>query len=139
MSTEVNKTIVRRFAQVWGNGNLDIIDELAVPTLLVKYPIIPQVIKGKEAFKKLLLGFRSAFPDADIDTGEEIAEGNKVVISWSFSGTHRGTFMGIPPTGKKVKWTGISIYQIVDGKVIEEKGEEDALGLMRQIGIVPQP
>jgi predicted ester cyclase len=60
------------------------------------------------------------------------------VIRWSFSGTHQGGLLDIPATGKKVRWTGITIYRIVDGKVLEEKGEEDFLGFFRQIGLVPQ-
>ncbi|HLA04540.1 MAG TPA: ester cyclase, partial [Syntrophales bacterium] len=128
MSTQENKTIARRFIQIWGKGNLDIIDELAAPSLSVQYPAMPQVIRGSKAFRKVMENFRSAFPDSDLQIEEEIAEDDKVVIRWSFSGTHQGSLLGIPATGKKVKWTGITIYQIVDGKVMEEKGEEDFLG-----------
>lgn len=142
MSTEENKSIARRFVQVWGKGDLGLIDELASPALSVYYPSFPQAIKGGEAFKTLLKEFRSTFTDSNLDIEEEIAEGDKVVISWSFSGTHQGTLQGgnlkgIPPTGNKVKWTGITIYKITDGKVIEEKGEENTIGLMRQMGVIP--
>ena len=138
MSTQENKTIARRFIQIWGKGNLDIIDELAAPSLSVQYPAMPQVIRGSKTFRQVMESFRSAFPDSDLQIEEEIAEDDKVVIRWSFSGTHQGSLLGIPATGKKVKWTGITIYQIVDGKVIEERGEEDFLGFFRQIGLVPQ-
>jgi len=138
MSTQENKTIARRFIQVWGKGNLDIIDELAAPSLSVQYPAMPQVIRGSKTFRQVMESFRSAFPDSDLQIEEEIAEDDKVVIRWSFSGTHQGSLLGIPATGKKVKWTGITIYQIVDGKVMEERGEEDFLGFFRQIGLVPQ-
>jgi steroid delta-isomerase-like uncharacterized protein len=139
---EENKAIARRFIQVWGQGDLGIIDELASPEFSVYYSSFPQTIKGSEAFKGLLGIFRSGFPDLNIDIEDEIAEDNKVVISWSLSGTHQGTLQGgnlngIPPTGKKVKWTGITIYKITDGKVIEEKGEENTLGLMQQLGVIP--
>ena len=127
MSTQENKTIARRFIQIWGKGNLDIIDELAAPSLSVQYPVIPQVIRGSKPFRQVMESFRSAFPDSDLQIEEEIAEDDKVVIRWSFSGTHQGSLLGIPATGKKVKWTGITIYQIVGGKVMEEKGEEDFL------------
>ena len=137
MSTEENKAIARRFIQVWGRGDLGIIDELASPELSVYYPSFPQAIKGGEAFKTFLKEFRSAFTDPNLDSEEVIAEGDKVVASWSFSATHQGTLMGIPPTGKRIKWTGITIYRIIDGKVIEEKGEEDSLGLMQQLGVIP--
>lgn len=138
MSTQENKTIARRFIQVWGKGNLDIIDELAAPSLSVQYPIMPQVVRGTKTFRKVMEEFRSAFPDSDLQIEEEIAEDDKVVIRWSFSGTNQGRLLGISATGKKVKWTGITIYRIVDGKVMEEKGEEDFLGFLRQIDRVPK-
>ena len=138
MSIEENKAIARQFIQVWGNGDLDIIDELAAPSLSVQYPVLPQVIRGSKTFRQVMDGFRSAFPDSDLQVEEEIAEDDKVVIRWSFSGTHQGSLLGIPATGKKVKWTGITIYHIVDRKVMEEKGEEDFLGFLRQIGLVPK-
>ena len=89
-------------------------------------------------FRQVMEGFRSAFPDSDLCIEEEIAEDDKVVIRWNFSGTHQGNLLGIPATGKKVSWTGITIYRIVDGKVEEERGEEDFLGFFRQIGLVLQ-
>jgi steroid delta-isomerase-like uncharacterized protein len=138
MSTQENKAIARRFIQIWGKGNLDIIDELAAPSISVQYPVMPQVIQGSKRFRRVMEGFRSAFPDSDLQIEEEIAEDNKVVICWIFSGTHQGSLLGIPATGKKVRWTGITIYRIADGKVLEERGEEDFLGFFRQIGLVPQ-
>jgi len=139
VSTEENKAIARRFIQVWGSGDLDIIDELAAPSLTVQYPILSHVIRGGKTFKKVLHGFRSAFPDAELHVEEEIAEGDKVVIRWNFSGTHQGSLLGIPATGRKVQWTGITIYHLVDGKIMAERGEEDFLGLLRQLGLVSLP
>jgi len=55
------------------------------------------------------------------------------VIRWNFSGTHQGSLLGIPATGRKVQWTGIMIYHLVDGKIMAERGEEDFLGLLRQL------
>jgi steroid delta-isomerase-like uncharacterized protein len=138
MSIQENKSIARRFIQIWGQGNLDIIDELADPSLSVHYPVFPQVIRGIQMFKQLVAGFRSVFPDSDLRIEEEIAEADNVVIPWSFSGTHQGRFLGIPATGKKVRWTGITIYRIVDGKISQEKGEGDYLGFLRQVGVVPE-
>jgi len=139
MSVENNKAIARRFIQVWGNANLDVIEELAAPSLIVRYPTIPQVIQSSREFRHVLAGFRSAFPDSSLRVEEEVAEGDKVAIRWSFAGTHKGTFMGIPPTDKKVNWTGITIYRIVDGRVVQEQGEEDFAGFFRQVGLIRQP
>ena len=119
---------------------LDIIDELASPDLSVYYPVFPDVIKGPEAFKQMLTRIRSAFGDRDLKVDEEIAEGDKVVLRWTWTITHQAEFPpGVPPTGKRMTSTGISIYRIADGKVVEERGEEDALGLFRQLGLVPEP
>ena len=139
MSAENNKAIARRFIQVWGDGNLDVIDELAAPSLVVRYPVIPQVIHSSREFRHVIAGFRSAFPDSALRVEEEIAEGEKVAVRWTFTGTHKGSFMGIPATGKKVTWTGITIYRIVDGRVVEERGEEDFVGFLREVGLVRQP
>ncbi len=139
MSVENNKAIARRFIQVWGNADLDVIDELAAPSLIVRYPTIPQVIQSSREFRHVLAGFRSAFPDASLQVEEEVAEGDRVAIRWSFAGTHKGTFMGIPPTGREVTWTGITIYRIVDGRVVQEQGEEDFAGFFRQVGLIRQP
>jgi steroid delta-isomerase-like uncharacterized protein len=138
MSQEDNKYIARTFIHIWGQGDLAIIDELADPDIVVVYPICPRIIRGTQMFKQVMVSFRSAFPDSDLHIEEEIAEDDKVVIRWLFSGTHRGNIMGIPATNQSVSWTGITIYTIVEGKVVQERGEEDFLGFLRQIRAVPQ-
>ena len=69
-----------------------------------------------------------------------IAEDDKVAISWTAKGTHRGEIklLNLPATEKSVSWTGIIIYRIAEGKVVEERGEEDALGLLQQLGLIPK-
>ena len=137
---ENNKDIARRFIQIWAKGELDIIDKLASSEISVYYPPFPDGIKGIESYKQELTKVRSAFGDADIEIDDEIAEGEKVVLRWTYSATHQAESpSGIPATGKKVTWTGITIYRIVDGKVVEERGEEDSLRLFRQLGIIPEP
>ena len=137
MSLEENKAIARRFAEIWGHESLAVVDELAGSSLSVSYPILRDVIHGPEAFKQFLTGFHSAFPDANVTLEDEIAEGEKVVVRWKLRGTHQGELLGIPPTNKQVEVSGITIYRITDGKIVEERGEEDALGLMRQLGVIP--
>ena len=137
MSIEENKAIARRFVQVWGKGDLGVIDELASPSLSVYYPSFPQAIKGGEAFKTLLKEFRSAFTDSNLDTEEEIAEGDKVVTRYTSRGTHKGEFMGIPATGKEVVSTGIVISRIAEGKIAEDWEEFDGIGYLQQLGVIP--
>jgi steroid delta-isomerase-like uncharacterized protein len=138
MSTDENKAIVRRFAQVWNRGGTEVIDELAAPDLVVSYPLLPEEIHGPEAFKEVLAGIYNAFPDLGCRVDEMIAEGDKVAARWTIWGTHQGDLPGLPATGKRAEWTGITIYRIVDGKVVEERGEEDALSMLQQLGFIPQ-
>jgi steroid delta-isomerase-like uncharacterized protein len=135
MSVDQNKALARRFIQVWAPGNLSVLDELAAPDITVIYPLLGEPVRGAVAFKQLLAHFHAACPDAEISVQEQIAEGDSVVTRWRVCGTHRGELLGIPPTGRSLIWTGITIHRLVGGRVVEERGEEDALGLMRQIGV----
>jgi steroid delta-isomerase-like uncharacterized protein len=137
LSTEENKAIVRRFGQVWGKGTQAAVDEFADANLSVHYPMLPEPIRGPAEFKQFLAQFHTAFPDANLVFDDMIAEDDKVVVRWTLRGTHQRELLGIQSTGKKVAWTGITIYRLARGKVVEERGEEDALGLLRQLGVIP--
>lgn len=139
MQPEDNKAIARRFfTYVWGKGELDVIDELASPTLFVQLPVFPQGIKGDTALKEIVKGFHTAYTDVNFHIDEEIAEGDKVVLCWSGSGISQGSLYGVPAVGKKIEWQGISIYHIVDGKVLEEKAVEDFLPTLIQLDLISQ-
>ena len=135
MSVNENKVVARRFIQVWGPENVGLVDELAAPDITVIYPVLREPLRGAAAFKQLLAHFHAACPDVEISADEQIAEGDSVVTRWRVNGTHRGELLGISPTGRSLAWTGITIHRLVGGRVVEARGEEDALGLMRQIGV----
>ena len=140
MSSEQHKAIPRRITEeAWNRGNLDILDELIAPDFIRHTPLRPEGIHGIEGFKQHVAGTRAAFPDAEFLIEDEIAEGDRVVNRWTFRGTHRGEFGGIPATGKAVTMTGRGIVRIADGKVAEIWDEADALGLLRQLGVIPTP
>lgn len=122
-----------------GDGDLGLMEKFADPSISVYYPAFPRVIEGAAVYRKILEGFRSSFPDAAVQVEEEIAENDKAVIRWTFSGTHKGQFLGYPATDRNVRWTGITIFRIAGGKVAQERGEEDYLGFLRQSGIIAQP
>jgi steroid delta-isomerase-like uncharacterized protein len=136
MNITDNKAIARRFIGIWGRESLDIIDELGSQNIVMTYPVMLEKVRGRDWFKKVMTNFRQAFPDSDIVVEDEIAEGDKVVVRWTFSGTHSGNFLGLAPTGKQVRWTGITIFTLLGGKITEERGEEDFLGFLRQIGLL---
>lgn len=141
MDVEKNKGIARRFCQLWGTADPSLIDELAPPEIAIYYPGMPHLIKGiaavKEQFTRTV---PSVFGNRDMQVEEVIAESDKVVLRYTFSATHQGQWPpGLPATGKRFKMTGITIYRIIDGKVVDERGEEDYFGAFRQLGLIPEP
>ncbi len=132
MSTEDNKAIVRHaFEELFNRQNLAVVDESMTSDFIHHGPGTRE-IRGSEHFKENPLIFL-AFPDIHFTIEDMIAEGDKVVTRWTIRGTHRGEFMGLPPTGNLVTWTGINITRLVDGKGIEDWVEQDTLGLMQQL------
>jgi steroid delta-isomerase-like uncharacterized protein len=137
MSQE-NKDISRRLAEAVSKGDVEVIDELVAEDIVNKDPSLPpEIPQGREGVKMLSQGYVNAFPDMDYRIEDTIAEGDKVVIVWSASGTHQGELMGIPPTGKQARTSGITIDRIKDGKVVETVTHWDNLGLLQQLGVVP--
>ena len=97
---------------------------------------------GKEltaAANQYYATYRAAFPDTHLTIEDQIAEGDKVVTRWTATGTNQGTLMGIPPSGKRVTITGISITRIANGKAVEDWVNFDTLGMLQQIGAIPTP
>ena len=126
MSTKENKALSNRVAEAIGKGDLNALDELMAPELA-------------EEFKREVAQMRRAFPDYAGDNVEQIAEGEKVANRFVFLGTHLGEFEGVAPTGRQVEFIGHSIDRVADGKIVESRIEVDMLGVMRQLGAVPQP
>jgi predicted ester cyclase len=139
MSQEENKTIARRITEeIWGKGNLALIDELFAPNYVDHNPM-PGLAPNREGLKQSVTMMQAAFPDLHTHVDDLVAEGNKVVSRFSGHGTQKDELMGIPPTGKEAMVTGIQICHIVDGKVIEDWSELDYIGMMQQLGVVPPP
>lgn len=80
---------------------------------------------------------RTAFPDFRVETDELIEAGDKVVSRWTVTGTHKGEYMGIPATGKRVNVTGMTLQRFEDGKIAEDWWAYDLLGFMQQVGAIP--
>jgi steroid delta-isomerase-like uncharacterized protein len=135
-----NKEIVRRLvAGVWADRNLAIIDELIAPGYVGHDPTQPAPIQGREGYKQFVDMYQSAYHDATVTIDDQIAEGDQVVTRWTGRGTHTGELMGIAPTGKEVTVSGITVSRLENGKIAEEWELFDALGMLVQLGAVPQP
>jgi predicted ester cyclase len=138
MSAEENKAIVRRYREIHNSNNLAALDQI-VDANIVSHSGVPGMPPGLEGGKMVHNMFLSAFPDSQVTTDDLIADGDEVVERFTFRGTNKGSFMGAPPTGKQVTATGMSVFRIANGKIVEHWGENDSLGVMQQLGLVPMP
>jgi steroid delta-isomerase-like uncharacterized protein len=131
-----SKTLTRRiFEEMQSQGNLAIADDIFASDFVNHTPFGDMV--GPEGAKQFVTKLRTGFPDLQVTIEEQIAEGDKVATHWTARGTHQNEFQGIPATGKQMEIRGIVISQIADGKIVEQWGNPDVLGLMQQLGVVP--
>ncbi len=140
MSAEENKRISRRVAEeAFSHGNVDVIDELVAENFVNHDPgLPPDLPPGRDGLKELVRFYKSAFPDAELIVEDQFAEGDRVVTRYIGRGTHQGDFGGIPATGKQVTVTGITIDRLEGGKIAESWNEYDQLGLLQQLGAIPE-
>jgi len=138
--SEQNKNAVRRlFDELWNKGNLQVADELIAPTYMHHDPSTTDLGKGAEGEKNRVNHYRTAFHDFRLHIDDLYADGETVVARWSGRGVHKGELNGIAPTGKQFAITGVTICRFSNGKIVEGFVNWDALGLMRQLGVVPEP
>ena len=140
MPTEQNKAIFRRMVEeIFNRGNMSQVDEFIAPDFIEREELPPGIPPGREGVKQMTIMFRSAFPDFKATIDDMIAEGDKVVVRMTWSGTHKGEFMGIPPTGKSVSFGLIDIVRFAGDKFVEHWGMMDSTSMMQQLGVNPAP
>ena len=133
-----NKAIVRRlYEEVWNKRKLEIISEIISPSHALQAPNISGSSIGPAAYKRNVSLFLAGYPDLRLTIQDIISEKEKVVACWTMSGTHKGDYMGVPATNKKVSVDGITIHHIANGKIMDSCSNWDALGMMQQLGAVP--
>jgi predicted ester cyclase len=138
VTVEDNKALVRRFVdEVQSKGNTDLIDEICSAEFF-NHSALPGLPPDREGIKIVTAMFTAAFPESYFTVEDMIGEGDKVVTRKTFHGTHEGEFMGIPPTGRRVSMELIDVVRIVDGSVVEHWSMADNLGMMQQLGVIPQ-
>lgn len=135
-----NRAIGRRvLIELWSQGKLEVADELYAPDYVdhVGRGPEPERVAGPEGIKRAVTMFRAAFPDLNYGIGAELAEGDLVMTRFFAQGTHLGPFLGAPPTGRKVSYSGMDLNRIKGGKIVESWVNYDALALLQQVGLVP--
>jgi len=137
MSVEEMKALERRYYEAMNKKDLKVISELTASDIVLHGSL--DEIRGLEELIKYIEGVLKAFPDAHFTIDDIIVEGDKVAFRWTFTGTHKGEFKGMPPTNKKVTVWGIEIDRVVGGKIVETWARADTLGMMQQLGLIPAP
>jgi steroid delta-isomerase-like uncharacterized protein len=137
MAMDENKKVLEAFVEdVINQGRLERADDLVGPDFVELDPF-PGQQQGREGLKDVIGGLRAAFPDIHWVVEEVVAEGDKVVSRFTWTGTHRATFLGIPSTDKKVTVKGVVIDRLADGKMADSRILMDTLGMMHQLGVIP--
>jgi len=136
MSKE-NKAVVRGYLeQVWNEGRVELFERFYAQDVVGHNG---SVATDAKSMKEGLAMIRSAIPDINIALDDELAVEDKVVARYTISGTHQGELLGIPATGKQIVWSGITIFRLAGGKIVEYWLQTDNMGLMQQLGAIPAP
>jgi steroid delta-isomerase-like uncharacterized protein len=134
--SERNKSVARRAMQdVWNQESAAAADELYARDYIAHTE--DGDLHGPRQFMQYLSEFRQSFPDIEFKIEDVIGEGDRVAVRWRSRGTHTGTFQGLPSTGKQCVATGITLFRIAGGKIVEDWGNWDRQGLMQQLGVIP--
>jgi steroid delta-isomerase-like uncharacterized protein len=137
MSTEDNKTVIRRWnEEIFNEKRVDRADELVTQDY-EDHAAQPGQAFGLQGAKQMWAMYVAALPDLRVTMDEMVAEGDRVAARWTAEGTHQGELLGIPATGKRIRWSGISICRVAEGKMAEQFERWDRLDLMQQLGVIP--
>ncbi|MGD0734755.1 MAG: ester cyclase [Terracidiphilus sp.] len=139
-SPEANKKVVQTFVEeCWNQGNLNKVSEFLTEQAHFHDAVFPNLNPGLQNIKNHIEACRRAFPDLKYTIDDTIAERNEVVTHWRISGTHKGQFLGMPPTNRKVSIDGTSIYRIEGARIAEAHANWNLASMMQQIGVMEIP
>lgn len=142
-TTEENKEIVRRYyKEAVEQGQTELLEELVADDVVNHNPLsdetlTPEEAEGFEGFRRHVMAAKEGFPDATIQIEDLLAEDDKVMIRFTFEGTHEGRFGGIEPTGNRVSQSNLGLFRISDGKIAERWLESDNMEMLQQLGVLP--
>jgi len=134
-----NKSLMRRFYQeVVNERRLEVIDEICAEDA-VDHQVPPGLPPGREGIRAWFAGFMEAVPDLHVEMGEMLAEGDLCAARAIWTGTQQGDLPGLPATGKGFTVEGIDLVRFADGRAVEHWGVTDEAGMLRQLGVIPEP
>jgi steroid delta-isomerase-like uncharacterized protein len=134
-NAETNRRIL---TQAWGKGDVELLDELTAPGYRFNDPTLPEPL-DVQGEQELIRAFRAAVPDLSFRIEDEAETGDVVAQRWVVTGTQEGELWGIPATGRSFELHGNSFVRFSGGKLAEVHTTWDALGMLRQLGVLPEP
>lgn len=133
-----NKDLLRRyFDEAWNQGCLELLDELVSPHFVNHNPIFPNLPPGPGSLKPNFTALCTAFPDLHFTVEDMVSEVDKVVTRWTCRGTHQGPWRNIAPTGRSITIAGVQTNRISNGQIMEQWLVVDQLGMLQQMGVIP--
>ena len=135
--SEENKAVFQQFVDGLNNKDVDKIEQIMAPNF-VNHDQPPGQKPGPDGMREMLEMFFAGFPDLKVTLNQVIAEGDLVAGAMTTEGTQTGVFMGIPASDKKISITEMHMVRVADGKVVEHWGVTDAMGMMQQLGVMPE-
>lgn len=133
---ESNKAVARRLVnEVLNKGNMKTFDELFADNYAMRNMPVPNIPGTKEGFRKLVLATRKAFPDVHVQIEDLVADDDFAVFHDKVEATSKDDFFGVPPNGRRLRWTEIHFLKIAGGKIIEHWSNFDQLGILQQLGV----
>ena len=139
MNPDATKQLMQRFTEFINTADEHLANELISNDAVFHVPTQTAPLQGPAGYIFIIAMMRGGFPDVHWTLEELISEGDKSAARFTMRGTHRGTFLGIPPTEKRIEVQALNLYRWADRKIVEERGQPDMLGLMQQIGALPAP
>jgi steroid delta-isomerase-like uncharacterized protein len=138
MSDEkVHAILVHYYEEIWNRGRLEVCDELIAPDYVNHSAPMPDLPPGPEGLKQTVAAVRRAFPDLHYTIEDMVLGGDKAALRVTMRGTHRGDFLGVAPTGRKIEVQELQIEHLRDGQIVAHWHQIDDLGLQRQLGLLP--
>jgi len=137
MSENHNNEFMKRFVAFINSASEKLANELVSPDAVFHVPGRPEPLVGPGGYLMIVGMMRGGFPDIQWTLEETISEGDRIAARFTMRGTHRGDFMGVPPTGIKIVAAALNIYHLSNGRIVREYGQPDLLGLLTQIGAPP--
>ena len=125
----------RLYHSVWNERRLEFIDKIIAKSHALGDPTVSGRAVGPAAYRRRVERFLEGLPDLKVNVDETVSEMDKLVVAWTLTGTHRGEFLGIAATNRKISVSGITINQIANGKILESTVLWDVVSLMQQLGI----